>query len=194
MRGKKARPLRLRPKGRTEIGAREFHTAVFQPSGAARDKPQRQRVKPVLHRENAGGKRLLIVASPNGHRPLGDDRACIHLLADEMDGRTGHANALFKGACLRAKAPKSGQKGRVNVELPPIPLPDKCRRMEPHETRIADEVHACVSKGASDYGVEFLPAGETLVADDLRCDARFLRADKPKASALLDRTSTISAG
>ena len=90
---------------------------AFEPGGAGCHKPQGQRKQPMLHAENAGGKRVLIVAGQHGHGTLRDDRPRIHVFAHEMHGRPRHPHAGFKRLGMRMKPPEGRQQRRMDVEL-----------------------------------------------------------------------------
>ena len=105
---------------------------------------QGQRIAPVFHLENPGGKRGGRVVRGDRHRRLDDDGAVVQFRADDVHRAAADLHAGIERFTMGVQAGEGGKQGGVNVEDPIPPILGEFLAKEAHETGQADDLDACL--------------------------------------------------
>ena len=96
--------------------------------------------QPSLDFLDALVQRALVVLVPDLDHALGDDRAGVDAVVDEVDGAAGDLDAVREGVPYGVGPRKTGQQGGVRVDEPPAETREELLPHDLHESGGDDEV------------------------------------------------------
>lgn len=123
---------------------------------------------------------LLRVPFQNRHRLLHDNRTCVDLFGNEVDGAAAQSDAGLEGLFLGSHALEGGKEGGVDVQQAATPGVDERGGEDAHETREADDVDGGGTEGAVESRVKVRAGGIVFVADYLEFFGVGLFREVPK--------------
>jgi hypothetical protein len=109
------------------------------------------------------------VARLDGDRLLGDDRAGVHALVDEVDGHTGFLCARLEGLADGVEPGKRGQERRMHVDA--RESVEEAAAEELHVARADHQLHAVLVEPVGHRLVALVAVGIVLLGKD-RCSDR----------------------
>ena len=157
--------MSITPSGAVGAGDRDRIARDAQP--AFGEQPHRQRIEPVLGREDARRQARLVIVAVHRHDRLRDDRPGIDLVAHEMHGAAGKPDAGGERLPLRMKSGEGRQQRGMDIDEPIAPSRDKRAVEDAHISGQRDESDAALPQRGIGRRGEGLPAllGNNAVRD-----------------------------
>ena len=121
------------------------------------------------------------VAVENRNRSLQDDRAIVEPGRDEMDRRTGYADAVLERLTLRLEARERGQQRRMNVEDAIGKCLEQPRSNQSHVPSKANQTDFARTKDLDEAAIVCVAVSVVRWHEAYRLDAGFASPFKPRS-------------
>ena len=145
---------------------------ILHANPAFGDPAQGQRVDAVLGRQHAGRQAIRRIRGFDRHGRLEDNRAGIHLRADEMHGTAMEPDAGRQRPGVGVQSPERRQQRRMDIDHAVAPGGDEFVAEDTHEARQADKLNPGGAQLGVDFRVERRPIRKRTMGDDIGGDAR----------------------